>query len=80
MAGVMTTEVSTGGATCTVTAAVPVTLTLPAVASAEIVALPTARAFTSPDADTAAINGADDDQTTDAAIVAPAWSRGLTEN
>ena len=73
----MTTDVRTGGATCTVTAAVPVTLTPAAVASAEMVALPTARAFTSPDADTAAINGADDDQITDAAIVAPVWSRGV---
>jgi len=77
VAGEITTDVSTGGATCTVTAAVPVTLAPPAVASAEIVALPTARAFTSPDTDTAAISGADDDQTTDAAIVAPVWSRGV---
>ena len=77
VAGVMETEVSTGVGADTVTAAVPVTVVLPTVASAEIVAPPTAIAVTRPEVETVAMVGADVDQAADAVIAAPFWSRAV---
>ena len=74
--GVIASELSVATVGCTVIVAVPATLTAPAVASAEMVAVPTASAVTSPDADTAAIVGAVDNQTTVAAMAAPLSLRG----
>ena len=77
VAGVIETELRIGVGAATETVAVPDTLVGPTVASAVMVAPPTAIAVTSPEPDTAAIVGAVDDHATVAVMAAPFWSRAV---
>ena len=77
VAGVIATDARTGAAANTDTLAVPDALVVPTVASAVMVAPPTAIAVTRPDPDTAAIVAAVDDQAIEAVTTVPFWSRAV---